>query len=463
MATREEIGHHVYVIAAGPTSPEAIAALEGRLAPARVIVLPVVTAALGDTAGPAPLILPGAGAGERFKAGLAQAIAGGAAVIALAGELDTATVGPLADLIARVGTGVSDIAFGLRAPLRATLADRMASRLVHSAPGTLSWTAVAGSAAAFRRLPFARNDDGDLFRAELALQAALADLRCVAVANPAWPAPRSAPAGAVLAAVVTARAQALHVLHDRRFEMPDPAARPPYQAKFGYKTPHTVALAQAIPGSRVLDLGAADGYVSRMLAERGCFVTAVDRARPPHEPGVPFVVHDLDRGPPDIDFAAFDLVLMLDVIEHLRDPEAFVDALAARMGAVPGRRLLLSTGNVGFIVTRLMLLAGQFNYGRRGILDLTHTRLFTRGTLERLLRQSGFRIIAREAIPAPFPAALGDGLVARMLVAVNEMLARALPRLFAYQVMVVAEPSARFAAAREPHPPDAPMRTEGSR
>ena len=39
-----------------------------------------------------------------------------------------------------------------------------------------------------------------------------------------------------------------------------------------------------------------------------------------------------------------------------------------------------------------MLLLGQFNYGRVGILDRTHTRLFTFRSLRRLLRDAGLRI-----------------------------------------------------------------------
>jgi hypothetical protein len=164
----------------------------------------------------------------------------------------------------------------------------------------------------------------------------------------------------------------------------------------------------------------------------------VDRALPARDPRVNFVVHDLDRGLPPLDISRFDFVLMLDVVEHLREPERFVDALAAAMGE--GARLVISTGNVAFLVTRLMLLFGQFNYGKRGILDLTHTRLFTRGTLRRLLHEAGFRVVRCDAIPAPFPAALGNGWLARVLTAVNDWLARQLPGLFAYQILLVAQP-----------------------
>ena len=69
-------------------------------------------------------------------------------------------------------------------------------------------------------------------------------------------------------------------------------------------------------------------------------------------------------------------------------------------------RVIVTSGNIGFIVTRLMLLLGSFNYGARGVLDLTHTRLFTFGTLKRLFEQAGYRIEEVQGIPAPFPLAI---------------------------------------------------------
>ena len=59
----------------------------------------------------------------------------------------------------------------------------------------------------------------------------------------------------------------------------------------------------------------------------------------------------------------------------------------------PSRRQICSTrsGNIAFIVTRLMLLLGQFNYGKRGILDVMHTCLFTFALLRRLFEQAASR------------------------------------------------------------------------
>jgi hypothetical protein len=105
----------------------------------------------------------------------------------------------------------------------------------------------------------------------------------------------------------------------------------------------------------------------------------------------------------------------------------------------PEIRLLVSTGNVAFLPVRLMLLAGQFNYGKRGILDLTHTRLFTFGTFRRLFEQSGFRVLEIRGVPAPFALALGNGRLARVLTGVNRALIRVSRSLFAYQIFAVVQ------------------------
>src|SRR4029077_17711301 len=79
-----------------------------------------------------------------------------------------------------------------------------------------------------------------------------------------------------------------------------------------------------------------------------------------------------------------------------------------------------STGNVGFIMTRVGLLFGQFNYGLRGILDLTHTRLFTLGAAKKLFEQAGYKIEEVRGVPAPFALALGDGMLAKTALALNK-------------------------------------------
>jgi 2-polyprenyl-3-methyl-5-hydroxy-6-metoxy-1,4-benzoquinol methylase len=195
-------------------------------------------------------------------------------------------------------------------------------------------------------------------------------------------------------------------------------------------------------GSKVLQLGCAGGLMGALLEhKRGCEVTGVDKF--PLAANVKlsrFIQHDLNTSIPDVDIAAYDYVLLLDVIEHLNVPEIFFDRLREAMKHCTNTQLIISTPNVGFVIIRLMLLIGQFNYGKRGILDMTHTRLFTFSSLRHLLEQRGFQITKSRGIPVPFPVALSDTKVSRFLVTLNGMCLRIFPTLFSYQILIVAAP-----------------------
>jgi hypothetical protein len=129
-------------------------------------------------------------------------------------------------------------------------------------------------------------------------------------------------------------------------------------------------------------------------------------------------------------------VLLLDVIEHLDRPEVFLEDLRRKLALNPSLEFMISTANVACFVTRAMLLFGQFNYGPRGILDVTHTRLFTFASLRRALVQSGFDILETKGVPAPYPLAIGDNLISRALLAINHLLIRFSRGLFSYQIFM---------------------------
>jgi hypothetical protein len=93
----------------------------------------------------------------------------------------------------------------------------------------------------------------------------------------------------------------------------------------------------------------------------------------------------------------------------------------------------------------LMLFFGQFNYGKKGILDQDHTRLFTFKALRKALISTGYEIVKEEGIPAPFPIALGRNRLSAALLAVNRLLIHLSRGLFAYQVAIVARPKPMLA------------------
>jgi glycosyltransferase involved in cell wall biosynthesis/2-polyprenyl-3-methyl-5-hydroxy-6-metoxy-1,4-benzoquinol methylase len=305
------------------------------------------------------------------------------------------------------------------------------------------------SVAALEKIPFALNTNDFHFDTEIIVQLMLAGLRIRELPIPTYYGDEICHvnglkyAADVAKSVLLARTQQLGLFYDRRFDCePKNSGNAQYQGKLGFLSPHSVAV-DAIPdNARVLDLGCAGGYVGATLRRRrGCHVTGVDKF--PLAPGVEldvFIHHDLNDGVPPVDFRNYDYVLILDVIEHLASPEAFVDDLRAALKLSPKTTLLVSTANIGFFVNRLMLLIGQFNYGKRGILDLTHSRLFTFTSFRRLFEQGGFRVRQMRGIPGPFALVFGDGLVGRGVMTVNDALVRIAPGLFSYQMFFVVEP-----------------------
>jgi 2-polyprenyl-3-methyl-5-hydroxy-6-metoxy-1,4-benzoquinol methylase len=89
--------------------------------------------------------------------------------------------------------------------------------------------------------------------------------------------------------------------------------------------------------------------------------------------------------------ASFDLVLCLDVLEHLVDPWAFVAHLQPLLA--PGGVVLASIPNVRHArVVLPLLLQGRWQYADAGQLDRTHLRFFTRETALQLMQPTGLRL-----------------------------------------------------------------------
>jgi glycosyltransferase involved in cell wall biosynthesis len=304
------------------------------------------------------------------------------------------------------------------------------------------------STEALRRIPFHLNSNGFHFDTEIIIQLLVSEARITEIPIPTYYGDEISRVNGiryakdVVIACVKARAQEWSLFYDRKFDcLPDARQRSPYRPKLDFESTHTLARDHIEPGSRVLDIGCAAGYLGETLRRRGCHTTGIDAVPLGQEFALDaFHRHDLNQRPFPLDLGQFDYAIMLDVIEHLASPETFVDDFIAAASRNQRLQFIVSTGNVAFIIVRLMLLAGQFNYGKRGILDLTHTRLFTFGTFRRLFEQSGFDVLEMRGVPAPIPLVVGNGIVGRFLIAVNKLLIRISRSLFAYQIFAVVRP-----------------------
>ncbi len=299
---------------------------------------------------------------------------------------------------------------------------------------------------ALRSIPFERNSNDFHFDTEIVIQLFTARRRIVELPIPTYYGDEICRVNGipyafnVLRESIKAPLQQMGVFYDRKYDCAPPD-RAWYTSKLDYPSPHSLTAELIREGARVLDLGCAGGYLGAALKQRkNCRVTGVDAFPPQGVVLDEFFRHDLNDGLRGIPVGQYDYVLLLDVIEHLRSPEAFLDELYMSLSCNPAAEVILSTANIGFIVPRLMLLLGHFNYGKRGILDLTHTRLFTFASFRRVLEQAGFEIREVRAVPAPFPKALGSNPLSRLLLAVNGWLSRLWRGLFGYQIFVRAKP-----------------------
>ena len=141
----------------------------------------------------------------------------------------------------------------------------------------------------------------------------------------------------------------------------------------------------------------------------------------------------------EFDELELNTILMLDIIEHLSNPEEFLAIIRNRFFHY-NPDIIITTGNIAFIHLRLALLFGKFNYTKKGILDRDHKRLFTFSSLKKTLKHSKFSIEKLQGIPFPFPLIFGHNWFSRLLLIINKILIMINKRLFSYQIAVIAKP-----------------------
>ena len=157
--------------------------------------------------------------------------------------------------------------------------------------------------------------------------------------------------------------------------------------------------------TRVLEIGCSEGCFRANLP-RSCEYWGVELA-PEAARRAATVLDAVLVGPfqdvaPKLPAHYFDLLICNDVIEHLRDHDAFLEEIKGKM--TPGGHLVGSVPNVRYLPHLFQLLIGkEWRYSESGLLDRTHLRFFTFRSWRRTLREHGFVVEAMSGINAVTP------------------------------------------------------------
>jgi 2-polyprenyl-3-methyl-5-hydroxy-6-metoxy-1,4-benzoquinol methylase len=206
----------------------------------------------------------------------------------------------------------------------------------------------------------------------------------------------------------------------------------------------------------VLDIGCGEGFFAAALARGGNRISGVDIIPAPRHREVfgKYVCADLNDGLARVGAAlggaAFDKILMLDVLQQLADPEPLLRESASLLRR--NGQAIVSIPNVANVTTRLGLLFGRFEYTDRGILDRNHLRFFTRKSARGLLHRCGFAVVGERASVMPLELVFDlapNSLAMRAMNRVLAFLTALFPNILGYQWVFVARPHPQAARSAD--------------
>lgn len=195
---------------------------------------------------------------------------------------------------------------------------------------------------------------------------------------------------------------------------------------------------------RVLEVGPATGSMTALMQQRGCRVTGIEidpeAAKSASQYCEEMIVGDVETL--DLEEALgdgqFDMILFADVLEHLVDPGRTLRRLSPYLA--PDGSICASIPNIAHGSVRLALLAGDFDYEEKGLLDETHLRFFNRAGIEELFAGNGFAVTEWERVEVDlFSTELGIRAEDYPRSLIDSI--RRSPEYLTYQFVVRARPS----------------------
>lgn len=153
------------------------------------------------------------------------------------------------------------------------------------------------------------------------------------------------------------------------------------------------------PGTVCLDVGCWVGNLGRrLIREKKCTVDGVDSRsdvlKVARRNGYRKTYKvDLNCQRPVLhNRSVYDYIILADVLEHLVNPQKALESFKPYLRS--GGKVVVSVPNIAFALYRLEHFLGKFEYDPTGgVMDSGHLRFFTKGTIERMCQDAGYKVV----------------------------------------------------------------------
>jgi 2-polyprenyl-3-methyl-5-hydroxy-6-metoxy-1,4-benzoquinol methylase len=158
--------------------------------------------------------------------------------------------------------------------------------------------------------------------------------------------------------------------------------------------------------SKVLDIGCSSGTFGEVLIEqKQCVVDGIEPDQTDYEEATKKLNRvfklNIENDKLDIIDQKYDFIYFGDVIEHLVNPVKSLSRVKALLESTG--KIVFSIPNMSHISVRLMLLEGNLDYGRTGLLDNTHLHFYTHKEVQRVFNESGYVITDLSPVLKDYP------------------------------------------------------------
>jgi len=158
-----------------------------------------------------------------------------------------------------------------------------------------------------------------------------------------------------------------------------------------------VSCLPADPQASILEIGCGTGATGAMALHSGRAGEYVgvellpEAAAEANDVLSQVLVGDVEQMAFDWQPAKFDALILSEVLEHLREPDALLRKLHRYVR--PGGLVLASSPNISHWRVIAKLLQGDFPQHDRGVFDRTHLRWFTPASFVGLFEDAGYQVV----------------------------------------------------------------------